>query len=192
MTPSLPKKDKGNAPLDHRLLAIFTALYRIEAGAWFDQIGGWLQEVLHPVVIGAIPGREDAAIAWDAQAYLEHAMMNNLGGAISTYDFRKYFDSFDYNFTMKMFHSIFVGQASSHLPQSFLISSYLTWLCFIFSPCILCRSVLFGSILSYLTWSDLSNVILSRLCFFVASNPSPRDVIWHMLTIVELKTTHRT
>ena len=84
MTPSLPKKDKGNAPLDHRLLAIFTALYRIEAGAWFDQIGGWLQDVLHPDVIGAIPGREGAEIAWDAQAYLEHAMMNNLGGAIST------------------------------------------------------------------------------------------------------------
>ena len=83
MAPSIPKKDKGNAPLDHRLLAIFIALYRIEAGAWFDQLGGWLQDVLHPDVIGAIPARERAEIAWNAQSFLEHAMLNGLGGAVS-------------------------------------------------------------------------------------------------------------
>ena len=32
-TVALPKKDKGSQPLDHRLLATFTSLYRIEAGA---------------------------------------------------------------------------------------------------------------------------------------------------------------
>ena len=102
LTPSIPKKEKGNGPLDHRLLAIFTALYRIEAGAWFDQLLPWLQSVLHKDVIGAIPGREGAEVAWDAQAYLEYAMMMNQSGAISTYDFKKYFDSFDYQFTKKM------------------------------------------------------------------------------------------
>ena len=101
-TPCIPKKDQGNAPLDHRMLAFFSALYRIESGAWYDQLLPWLTRVLHPSVIGALPGREAAEIAWDAQAFLEHAMLHGLEGALSTYDFKKYFDSFDYNFAREM------------------------------------------------------------------------------------------
>ena len=37
-TPAIAKKGKGNKPLDHRLLAVFCTLYRIESGAWFDQL----------------------------------------------------------------------------------------------------------------------------------------------------------
>ena len=84
------------------MLAIFSALYRLEAGAWYESLVPWLQKLLHKDVIGAIPGREGLEVAWDAQAYLEHAKLFKLPGALSTYDFKKYFDAFDHDFTMDM------------------------------------------------------------------------------------------
>ena len=46
-------------------------------------------------------------------------MLNGFGGAISTYDFRKYFDSFDYKFTKNMLiHMGFppnLAEATCHL-----------------------------------------------------------------------------
>ena len=62
-TVALPKKDKGTQPLDHRLLAIFSSLYRIEAGAWCDHIKPWLRTILHKDVMGAIEGTEALDIA---------------------------------------------------------------------------------------------------------------------------------
>ena len=88
-TVALPKKDKGSQPLGHRLLAIFTSLYRIEAGAWFDHIKPWLRSILHLDVMGAIEGTEALDIAWDAQAFLEMALLRGQAVALVSYDFNK-------------------------------------------------------------------------------------------------------
>ena len=101
-TVALPKKDKGTQPLDHRLLAIFSSLYRIEAGARFDIIKPWLRTILYPAVMGAIEGIEALDIAWDAQAFIERAMLNNEAMALVSYDFKKFFDSFEHSFTRDM------------------------------------------------------------------------------------------
>ena len=94
-TPALTKKGKGRSPLDHGLLAIFSGLYRIEAGAWYDAIFPWIRTTLHDSVIGAIPGQEALDIAWDAQAFLEKLSADGIDGVLSSYDYAKYFDSFD-------------------------------------------------------------------------------------------------
>ena len=86
-TPGLPKKDKGTAPLDHRMLAIFSALYRIEAGAWYDHIFPWLRTILHKDMAGAIPDMEALDIAWDAQARIENALLNEISLTMVSYDF---------------------------------------------------------------------------------------------------------
>ena len=101
-TPAITKKGQGRAPLDHRLLAIFNALYRIEAGAWYGKIFSWICSILHESVIGAIPEQEALDIAWDAQAFLEKAGMEGTSGVLSSYDFQKYFDSFDHGWTKQM------------------------------------------------------------------------------------------
>ena len=85
-TPGLPKKDKGTAPLDHRMLAIFSALYRIEAGAWYDHIFQRLRTILHKDMAGAIPGMEALDIAWDAQARIENALLNKTSLTMVSYD----------------------------------------------------------------------------------------------------------
>ena len=84
---ALTKKGKGRAPLDRRLLAIFSAVYRVEAGAWYAKIFPWLRSVLHEKVIGAIPGQEALDVAWDAQAFLESMAMQGRDVVLSSYDF---------------------------------------------------------------------------------------------------------
>lgn len=101
-TPAFTKKDKGRAPLDHRLLAILSALYRIEAGAWYDKIFPWMRGIMHKAVIGAIPCQEALDVAWYAQAFLEKACMDGEDGVLSSYDFKKYFDSFGYEWIRQM------------------------------------------------------------------------------------------
>ena len=46
--PCLPKKCQGNKPLDHRVLAILSAVYRVEMGAWFRILYKWFIPLLHP------------------------------------------------------------------------------------------------------------------------------------------------
>ena len=58
-------------PLNHRILSIFTALYRIESGATFRTLLDWLE--VHPQLHGGYPGRDFADVSWDAQSDLEHA-----------------------------------------------------------------------------------------------------------------------
>ena len=95
----MQKKETSFKPLDHPLLSIFSALYRVESGAWYAAISDWARSVLHPAVIGAIPGQEALDIAWDIQAFLERAAMLNEDAAVSSYDYAKYFDSFDHQWT---------------------------------------------------------------------------------------------
>ena len=96
---ALKKKENSLTPLDHRLLTLFTCLYRIEAGAWFDLLMPWVRTVLHEKVVGAVEGYEALDVAWDAQAFLEYAMMNEQSKVLVSYDFKKYFDAFDYEWT---------------------------------------------------------------------------------------------
>ena len=52
--------------------------------------------------MGAIEGTEALDIAWDAQAYLERALLRNEAATLVPYDFKKFFDSFEHEFTKKM------------------------------------------------------------------------------------------
>ena len=62
-SPILPKVDKlkhepqddkpFNLPEKHRMLAVFSAIYRVESGATFRQHVPWLQTWLHPTFTAA-------------------------------------------------------------------------------------------------------------------------------------------
>ena len=88
--------------MDHRLLAVFCALYRIESGAWFDQLKPWLRRVWHPKVVGAIAGLEACDVAWEAQTCLELATLHRIAKVLAAYDCRKYFASFEPEFSCSM------------------------------------------------------------------------------------------
>ena len=59
----------------------------------------WLRTVLHPDVIGALAGWEALDIAWDAQSFIEHALLRKESATLVSYDFAKFFDAFDYEWT---------------------------------------------------------------------------------------------
>jgi len=91
------KKKKGIEPLDNRVLTVFSSLFGIESGARFEMLVPWLQTVLHPSVVGAIPGLA-LDIAWDAQADQERAMSKGIDAVLSSYDYSKFANSFDSTF----------------------------------------------------------------------------------------------
>ena len=88
-------------------MAIFSGLYRIEAGARYDEIFPWIRTILHESVIGAIPGQEALDIAWEAQAFLEKISADGIDGVLSSYDYAKYFDAFDHEWTKQLL--LYVG-----------------------------------------------------------------------------------
>ena len=51
---------------------------------------------------GAIPGMEALDVAWDAQARIENALLKKIALTMVSYDFKKFFDSFEHAFTRKM------------------------------------------------------------------------------------------
>ena len=59
----------------------------------------WLRTVLHPGVIGALAGWEALDIAWDAQSFIEHALLRKESATLVSYDFAKFFGAFDYEWT---------------------------------------------------------------------------------------------
>jgi hypothetical protein len=96
---AIGKADDSQEPLDHRLISLFSCLYRIEGGAWFELLAPWLKRALHPDVVGALADRESLETAWDAQGFLEEAMAKGTASVLSSYDFSKYFDSFEHGLT---------------------------------------------------------------------------------------------
>ena len=114
------KKDNSTAPLEHRLLSLFTSLYRTEAGARFDKLMPWVRTVLHEKVVGAIEGYEALDVAWDAQAFLESAMMNEQSKVLVSYDFKKYFDAFDYDWSRQFLLHIGMPTQLVELQHTFL------------------------------------------------------------------------
>ena len=95
-SPCLPKKGSASTPIDYRLLAVFSAIYRVEIGAWFKLIYKWFTSCLHPCLHGGIPGHEAAEVSWDAQADIEHALINKLHAVLLVVDYFTFFDSFDH------------------------------------------------------------------------------------------------
>ena len=76
-------------PLDHRLLAVFSALYRVEAGAYFELLKPWLRSILHPDVVGALAGLEALDIAYEAQIDLERAIQMGSDMCMAAFDYEK-------------------------------------------------------------------------------------------------------
>ena len=89
-------------PLDHRLLAVFSLLYRIEAGAWFQVRKPWLEGFFHPNVAGAMTSMESMDIAWDAQAQLENEPIHARKLVFVSYGYAKYSKSLERQWTAKM------------------------------------------------------------------------------------------
>ena len=57
---------------------------------------------MHPSCVGAISGLEAYDVAWDAQVFLELAIRRGHDAALVSYDYEKFFDSFDFEFTHNM------------------------------------------------------------------------------------------
>ena len=83
---AIPKKEKGVKPLDFRLLAIYSALYRVEFGAWFDVLFPRVAMQIHPDALGTAAGKDATDIAWEAQTDIESANANGSKIVIATYD----------------------------------------------------------------------------------------------------------
>jgi hypothetical protein len=99
---AIGKTVDSNEALDHRLLSLFSCLYRIEGGAWFELLTPWLRKAIHKDVVGATAGKEALDVAWAAQGYIEESMCKGIAAVLSSYDFSKYFDSFDHDLTKQL------------------------------------------------------------------------------------------
>ena len=88
--------------MDHRGLAIFSILWRIESGAWYRRLVQWQEEWLPNGIHGARSGHECLSSAWPAQARIEKAMLEGKDRAAATLDYTKFFDRFDPTFYMKI------------------------------------------------------------------------------------------
>ena len=83
-------------------------MYGVESGAKFEILVPWLQRVLHPKVVGATLGMEGLDVAWDAQGDMEEALPKGFARVLSSYDYSKFFDSFEYEWTRSflLFHGM--------------------------------------------------------------------------------------
>ena len=126
-SPALNKFDKldrpdptGNpnnatSPSQLRLLAIFSALYRVESGANFRAHLPWLLTWLHPALHGCVPGHDTGDVSWDAQIHVEEVLANGSDITILLMDFLKFFDLFDYDFVREMFIAVGIDTAYANL-----------------------------------------------------------------------------
>ena len=116
-SPCLHKKDRldpeaGRAPptvLDHRLLSVYTQLYRIEMGAWCKNHTGWLARTVHPDCCGAMPGREPKEASWDALSEMAAVIDSGDDLVIAVLDYYKFFDSLE-----PRFYGKFLGAMGLH------------------------------------------------------------------------------
>ena len=101
-TPMMPKVKGTEKIMEHRGLAIFSILWRIESGAWYRRLVQWQEEWLPEGIHGARSGHECLSSAWPAQARIEKAMLESKDRAAATLDYTKFFDRFDPHFYMCM------------------------------------------------------------------------------------------
>ena len=52
--------------------------------------------------MGAIAGLEACDVAWEAQTFLEQATLHRIAKVLAAYDYRKYFASFEHEFSCSM------------------------------------------------------------------------------------------
>ena len=88
--------------MDHRGLAIFSILWRVEWGAWYRRLARWQERWLLDGIHGARSGHECLSSARPAQARIEQAMLQDEDRAAATLDYSKLFDRFDPSFYMEM------------------------------------------------------------------------------------------
>ena len=101
-TPMMPKAKGTEVIMEHRGLAIFSILWRVESGAWYRRLAQWQEEWLPEGIHGARTGHECLSSAWPAQARIEQAMLEGKDRAAATLDYTKFFDRFDPKFYMQM------------------------------------------------------------------------------------------
>ena len=102
-------------PLDHRVLSVYSAVYRVEAGAWARLFTDWLISWVPAGSYGGLPGRQCLDAAWDVQAYLEEHIADDQAGAVVSLDYWKFFDSFGYDVVSGMFNAIGFHQPLTNL-----------------------------------------------------------------------------
>ena len=124
--PALRKFDKRNPEAagaavakDPRILTVFSAVYRIEAGAWARSMVPWLLEWLPQECDGGLPNRQILYSAWDVQAFLEEALNAGEDGVVALLDYFTFFNSFGHNFVIDMMQATGtddgLAQAVGHL-----------------------------------------------------------------------------
>ena len=97
-TPMMAKSKGTEIIMDHRGLAIFSILWRMESGAWYQRLAKWQEEWLPDGIHGARAGHECLSSAWPAQARIEKVMLEDKDRAAATLDYTKFFDRFDPHF----------------------------------------------------------------------------------------------
>ena len=105
-SPVLSKRDKLDPkieeeapdPLQHRVLAVYVAIYRTVAGAWYRNHIRWLEEWLPYETYSGLPKRECLEMTWDLQARIQRAASNGNSMAILLLDYYKFFDMFEHKF----------------------------------------------------------------------------------------------
>ena len=102
-------------PDNHRLLGVFSALYRVEGGAIFRQHLAWLISWLHPQLHGCVPGHDLSDVAWDAQAHIEHALLHDEDLVVYLLDYVKFFDMFDPEWTRSFLVHLGIDQQLADL-----------------------------------------------------------------------------
>ena len=65
-TPMMPKAKGTEVIMEHRGLAIFSILWRVESGAWYRRLAQWQEEWLPEGIHGARTGHECLSSAWPA------------------------------------------------------------------------------------------------------------------------------
>ena len=88
-TPMLPKVKATEKIMEHRGLAVFSVLWRIESSIWYKKLSKWQDKWLPKGVHGARVGHECLNSAWPAQARIEMAMLNGEDSSAATLDCAK-------------------------------------------------------------------------------------------------------
>ena len=94
LNPAIPKKADSDQPLEQCVLSVFSALYRVEMGAWYRILAPWFHSNLHPAIHGGVSNHEALEVSWEAQADIEDALLRDVDLLFAAVDYFKYFDSF--------------------------------------------------------------------------------------------------
>ena len=91
MVTCIPGQELHNASacVCTKILAVFSAIYRIEAGAWSRILMPWFIPKLHPMLYGGIPKRDSSDATWEAQSDIEQALLTDDPIILASLDYYK-------------------------------------------------------------------------------------------------------